>query len=189
MKPSLSFVVPGDPIPCARPRAFALMRKGAAILKNGRPIIREYTEDRTEEYEGRVALFCRQALARYPEWQNSALAGHLLRVHLHFVRRAARGDLDNFQKAALDGIKKANDYRLDPTKLVRGKPAKILVRGAFRDDSRISQCLASMHTDPKAEPRTEVTLETANVLLAEPLWQHVARIHGWGPIVAGSTGT
>jgi Holliday junction resolvase RusA-like endonuclease len=182
MKQRIAFVVPGPPVPCARPRATALMRNGKPILKNGRPVIHTFVPDSTTEYENRVALFTRQALKLAPEWQAVAASDARLRVHLHFVRtEARRSDLDNFMKGALDGLKKANEYRPDPTRLVRDKPAQIWVRGVYRDDYLITQVLASMHVDPKDEPRTEIVVETANVVLEEPLWMRVARERGWAP--------
>lgn len=179
-KPRLVIVVPGPPVPCARPRSVPLMRNGKPVIgQGGRPIIHTFVPDTTTEYENRVAIFARRALAANREWQAVALSDAPLRCHLHFVRSVRRGDLDNFQKAALDGLKKANDYREDPTDLVRGKPRKIFVAGVFEDDSRITQLLASMHTDPKDEPRTEIVVETANVVLEEPLWMRVAKERGW----------
>jgi Holliday junction resolvase RusA-like endonuclease len=136
--------------------------------------------DETTEYESRVAIFARRALAANPDWQKVASNPDVaLRAHVHFIRAKRRSDIDNFLKAALDGLKKANDYREDPKDLVRGKPRKIWVAGVFDDDARITQVLASMHTDPKDEPRTEIVVETANVVLQEPLWMRCAREAGW----------
>jgi Holliday junction resolvase RusA-like endonuclease len=182
MKPRVEFVVPGIPVPAARPRVVPLYGKGKKlVLANGRPILRAYTEEATEEYEQRCAFSARAALQRYPSWIELALSEAVFRLHLHFIRPAARGDLDNFVKAAMDGLKKGNVYRADPKDLVRGKPRQVFIRGLFRDDARIVQLAASMHTDPKAEPRTEVLLETATMVLEEPLWMRCARERGWRP--------
>lgn len=192
MKHRLSLIVPGEPVPCGRPRYAPLMRNGKPILGAGnRPIVHVYMPDTTTEYEKRVALFARKALAAEPSWQAIALNPDVaLRAHLHFVRTRRSGDLDNRVKSVLDGLKKANDYREDPRDLVRGKPRKIFTAGVFDDDARITQILASMHTDPKDEPRTEIVIETANVVLEEPLWMRVARERGWGPAnIEERTGT
>lgn len=190
MKPRLEFIVPGPPVPCARPRVIPLMRNGKPVLgMGGRPIVHTFMPDTTVEYEERVGLFTRRMLVANPAWQDVALSNVMLRVHLHFVRQHRRGDLDNFQKAALDGMKKANEYRLDENDLVSGRPRKIFVRGIYPDDDRISQAIASMHTDPKAEPRTEILIEPANVVLDEPLWMRVARENGWAPAAIERTGT
>lgn len=182
MKPRLEIIVPGAPVPCARPRGVPLMRGGRAVLANGRPIIHTFVPDSTTEYENHVALFTRSALQRNPSWQTIAMSDSRLRVALHFVRtEARRSDIDNFAKGALDGMKKANDYRPDPTRTVRGKPAQIFIRGVYQDDYLITQLLVSMHIDPKATPRTEITVETANVMLEEPLWMRCAREAGWLP--------
>lgn len=181
MKQRIQIIVPGPPVPCARPRVVPLMRNGQPVLgQGGRPIVHTFMPDTTTEYENRIALFARRVVVSNPDWQRVATNPDVaLRVHVHFVRQHRRGDLDNFQKSALDGLKKANAYRGHPTELVRGKPRKVFVSGIFDDDARITQVLASVHTDPKDEPRTEIVVETANVVLQEPLWARVARERGW----------
>jgi len=183
VKPRLAFVVPGHPVPCARPRAVPVMgRGGVAVLQDGRPLLRAYIPPETSDYERHVTDFARVALAAHPQWSPVALSPSVrFRVSIHFVRTGGQGDLDNFAKSVLDGIKKVNAYRLDPNRMVRGKPAKIFVSGIFRDDRLIMQLLLSQHVHPKAEPRAEILVETAPAELTEPLWMRVALDAGWRP--------
>jgi Holliday junction resolvase RusA-like endonuclease len=162
MKPRLEFIVPGDPRPCGRPRAVPIMRNGRPVLtKDGRPLLNAYMPPETKEYEERVARFAEVAVGNTPDWRVVREARLPLRVHLHFVRRARRGDHDNFQKGAIDGMGQAGVV--------------------FENDSVIVQALVSVHTDPDAEPRTEILVETANAVLDEPLWMRCAREAGWNP--------
>ena len=77
-------VVPGPPVPKARPR-FGQQRT--------------YTPAKTVEYEHRVGAHVLRARPRplVPE------AG-LLGVRLHFALGANRGDLDNYVKGCIDGL-------------------------------------------------------------------------------------
>lgn len=170
MKPRLEFIVPGDPVPCARARVVAVRGPGGKPLmtSSGEPIVRAFTPDTTTEYEQRVALFASAALAKMPEWK-AAFAQRLpIRVHLHVVRRQWRGDWDNFAKGLCDGLAKSGSI--------------------FDNDNRITQALISMHTDPRAEPRAEVTIETASATLDEPLWMRCAREAGWRPPLPAEVG-
>jgi hypothetical protein len=191
MKPRLEWIVPGEPVPCARPRATAIMARGKPVLgPGGRPITRVFMPTKTTDYEGHVALFTRAALKADPAWQAVALSATVLyRVSIHFIRTGGMADLDNLGKSVLDGIKKANEYRLDPTRLVRGKPAKVFVSGVFLDDRLITQLLLSEHLHPRSEPRAEVLVETASATLEEPLWQRIAMERGWSPPARRETGT
>lgn len=173
MKPRVSFIVPGPPQAWQRTGVCGFTRKDGSIGA------RLFTQQKTGEYEQRVAFASRAAFSRRPDWVELALSGAVFRLHLHFIRSAVRGDLDNFAKAALDGMKKGNHYKPHPTEKLRGKPRLIFTAGLFRDDAQITQLLLSMHTDPKAEPRTEVLLETASMTLEEPLWMRCAHEAGF----------
>jgi len=155
VKPRLSFIVPGAPVPCARARLQPIR------TRDGKTILRPYTPPETEEYEQRVSMFARTALQQRPEWANVLAARLPLRAHLHFVRQQWRGDWDNFAKGVCDGLQKAERV--------------------FHNDNRITQALVSIETDKRAEPRTEVLIETASATLTEPLWQRCALEAGWTP--------
>jgi Holliday junction resolvase RusA-like endonuclease len=158
VKPRLSFIVPGRVVPCARPRA---------MLIRGR--IHSYVPSETTDYEQRVALCARAAVARYPDWTSVVARKLPLRVHVHVVRHMWRGDWDNLAKSICDGMGKADVV--------------------FTNDNRIVQCLTSLNTDPRAEERAEVMVEPVMGLLQEPLWCTVARENGWGPLGQERTGT
>jgi Holliday junction resolvase RusA-like endonuclease len=150
MKPKLEFIIPGQVIPCGRPRA---------TIINGH--VHTYMPRETIEYERRVALIARAIAQNCESWKSVYAEKLPIRVHMHFVRRAWRFDWDNAAKSVCDGL--AASERV------------------FSNDNRITQALVSLHTDPRAEPRTEVLIEPASIVLDEPLWMRVAREHGWAP--------
>lgn len=170
MKPRIEFVVPGHAVASQRVNKVPIIKPG------GKLGIRGFTPPESREFMERVALHARAAFQRHPNWAElSAGVGAIFRVHLHFVRNRQQGDADNMAKGVLDGIKKANRYRPDPTKRDRfGRPRQIFVDGIFRDDARVTQLLISITTDPRAEERTEVVIETASMVLHEPLWLRCA---------------
>jgi Holliday junction resolvase RusA-like endonuclease len=155
VKPRIAFTVHGTPVPCARARVQPLR------LRDGRVIMQAHTPPTTVEFEERVAMYARTALGRCPEWSHVVAQRLPIRAHLHVVRQAWRGDWDNFAKGVCDGLQKAE--------------------GIFDNDNRITQALVSLHTDKRDEPRTEITIETANAVLTEPLWMACAREAGWVP--------
>lgn len=177
MKPELQIIVPGEPFPCERTRA-------TAFMKDGKPKARVYTPERTTEYEERVAAFTRKALQRFPEWAKLAHTDAFFRVHIHWVT-TQKGDKDNFEKAVLDGMKKANHYQQPPGKVVGHRfvtPRKVFVWGLIRDDSRVLQGLQSIdRTGVDTESRTEIVVETCNPRLEVPLWMQIAIERGWAP--------
>jgi Holliday junction resolvase RusA-like endonuclease len=184
----LEFVVPGEPVPAARPRVvprYSGKKGGPRRLITdgaGRPILSAYTEKETEEYEQRVAAFARAALQAHPEWLMVAMSDARFLVHLYFFRSPKnRGDKDNYEKAALDGIKKVNQYREEPPKKPGGRSTKIFLSGVFRDDARVTQGIVALNTITRGEPRTEICVEPAIEQLAEPLWMRVAIERGWRP--------
>ena len=107
---ALEFIIPGQPIPKARPR-FARTRAG----------VRTYSTGRTAAFESKVALFA----ASGHRWKGYlAPAGVPVRVDIVAVferpqrltrksdpdtllPHAKRPDIDNVQKAILDGLSKA----------------------------------------------------------------------------------
>jgi len=147
----LCFVIPGPPVPTARPRVF--------IPKGGRfPIAT--TPPKTREYQERVKRFAAAAVQQEPAWRTfvfSHTKGRLFRLHMHFVIPADRGDLDNFAKVAdsLNGV-------------------------VFADDRQVSQSLFSLLVDKRDEPRTEVLVETCGVVTVPP-WMDCAMAAGWTP--------
>ena len=178
MKPRLAFVVPGEPFPWERAGAHGYLDA------DGRPKVRSYTPGRSAEFETRVAHFTRAALVKTPEWRELALSDARFRVHIHFVTGQPRGDLDNFKKAVLDGMKKANAYRPELPRIAKGRlvqPKKVFESGVYRDDVRVTEGLVSIHRTKEKEPRTEILVEPATVLLEVPLWMQVAIENGWKP--------
>lgn len=90
----LSFVVPGPPVPCARPRT--TIRKGKVVT---------YTPDKTQAYKEHVRWLAAIARARAERgahtWNmHSACFALALRVYRH----ANRGDWDNYAKVCQDAL-------------------------------------------------------------------------------------
>lgn len=103
MRLLVEFVVPGAPVPCARPRVFRNR------LADGRTVARVPVDPRTDEYEARVAL-C--ALVAWRKYRCRSTPGPF-RVELDFYRARRAGDVDNLSKAALDGITRAKEIWFD----------------------------------------------------------------------------
>jgi Holliday junction resolvase RusA-like endonuclease len=88
-KMRLAFLVPGSPVPCARPRVVRQPGRG----------VRTIMPKATVDYESRVALV---ALSCRPEdWP---LDAQRYSVDLFICRGEKRGDCDNFLKGVLDGL-------------------------------------------------------------------------------------
>lgn len=156
------FVVPGDPVPCSRPRAVPLMRGGVPILgPGGRPIIHAFVPDETTHYEKHVERHTRAAFGPRQDWQQVYAKKEPVRISMHIVRRHWRGDWDNFAKGIADGV--ANSGLV------------------FFNDNRITEALISMRTDPKDDPRVEVKVERASEDLRIQLWMQIALENGWTP--------
>jgi Holliday junction resolvase RusA-like endonuclease len=113
----LTFTVPGPPVPCARAR---VMRGGHA-----------FTPERTQAYESLVAWHARAAMGK-TRWLAAATGA--FRVELAVYRNRRSGDVDNFSKAALDGMTKA---------------------GVWLDDALVDELLVKLRLDRTA-PRLEV---------------------------------
>lgn len=103
----LRFTVPGVPVPAARPRASVLMRNGKPVIakKTGRPVIHTFMPDKTTDYEKHVAV-CAQSAARAMDWPYPPTKSRIGLV-IRIFRAANRGDLDNYEKAIMDGITKS----------------------------------------------------------------------------------
>lgn len=111
----MRLTVPGRPVPKARPRVGA----GGRV----------YTPRATREYEERAAWAARAAGMR-------PLAG-LVAVRAVFYLSRRAGDLDNYVKALLDGLKGA----------------------AYGDDSQVAALEARIISCPPGEERAEVEVE------------------------------
>jgi Holliday junction resolvase RusA-like endonuclease len=105
---TISFYVPGPPVPKARARVERNPKTGKV---HGRPT------KRSEAYEKLVELYGRQAIAACRSWDKSAPVSVQLvcmragvRVVLTspdqkpYRQRNTKGDLDNIAKAILDGL-------------------------------------------------------------------------------------
>jgi Holliday junction resolvase RusA-like endonuclease len=119
----LRFIVPGPPVPAARPR----------VVRRGLGRAHAFTPARTEAYEQRVGVAALQAMAAI-RWRVGDAGPFGLR--LDFYREANRGDLDNYTKAAADGITRAR---------------------VWDDDRHVHELAARMFVD-RARPRTEVLI-------------------------------
>lgn len=155
----LELVVPGVPVPAARPRAVPLMAGGRVVLKDGRPIIRAFTPPETLAYEKQIENHARQASARLPAWQRVVDEKHAVRVSMHFVRPQWKGDIDNLMKGAFDGLGNAESV--------------------FFNDNRIIEVFASVKTDRAAAPKLELVIEPVEE--GWPLWAVLALEAGWTP--------
>lgn len=82
---ALQFVVPGVPVPKARPR----------VVAGGR---RTFTPEKTAAWESTVGAYALQARQRAAAWPLDARYAVTIEAYRDF-----RGDLDNMVKSALDG--------------------------------------------------------------------------------------
>ena len=142
-RPALDFVVPGQPVPKARPR-FARTKGGG---------VRTYTSNQTTAFETKIALF-----ASSIRWKGYlAPSGVPVRLDIlaiferpkrlnrkrdpeGLVPHAVRPDIDNVAKAVLDGLSKA--------------PARI-----FIDDGQVQVLrIEAFYAEKGKGPRTEVKL-------------------------------
>lgn len=96
---SISFSIPGPPVPKGRPRTVRAAGK-----------VRTFTPERTRRYERHVGLCC--LAARPAGWPLDARYSVTLRVY----GARANADLDNVAKAVLDGAEGvlwANDRQVE----------------------------------------------------------------------------
>lgn len=100
MTATLTFVVPGVPIPCARAR----------VMRPRGQKVRAMTPARTRSYEANVALVARAAAIRV-RWSGSAPATYKLTIDVY--RPARRGDWDNYGKGVCDALTKAGIWADD----------------------------------------------------------------------------
>jgi Holliday junction resolvase RusA-like endonuclease len=116
----LHILVPGPPVPCGRART----GKG-----------KTFTPQRTRDYEQLVAAMSRLAVskARWAPPEGSTFA-----VTLDVYRARRTGDVDNYLKAALDGMNGI----------------------VFADDRLVVAATVRLHVDT-AYPRAEIAVETA----------------------------
>ncbi len=128
----LRFTVPGPPIPKARARVVRSAGK-----------VRSFTPATTAEYERRVALCARAAMARMaPDWTADAVSYRLTAVFYMPTRR--RCDWDNLAKAIADSLNGI----------------------AWADDSAIVEAHVWKRYDP-VNPRAEVEVEAIGAAPAE----------------------
>lgn len=92
VRPSCLFVVPGEPVPCGRPRSRIVAPKGGA------PYIQVRPDPKSDAYEQAVGLVA--STARPKGWRTD-WAAYEIRVRAWQSER--RGDGDNFAKAVADG--------------------------------------------------------------------------------------
>lgn len=116
--PTLRFVVTGPPVPKGRPR---LGRGG-----------RVYTPAATEAYEKHVGTIATAEVSRVRGWRADWAA---YAVTIGVYRSAARGDIDNYTKAILDGLNGI----------------------VWADDAAVTRLAVDMSTDAD-RPRVEVTV-------------------------------
>lgn len=158
----LEFIVPGHAQPYQRVSQRPVRMPSGKIIG-----IRNLTPKESRAYMGLVAACALAAAARTPAWRAVLVQKLPVRIHLHVVRAKWLGDLDNLQKNILDGLQGSGVV--------------------FSNDNRVTQILASVHTDPRATPRAEVLIETASATLEEPLWMRCAREAGWRPPPSGES--
>jgi Holliday junction resolvase RusA-like endonuclease len=125
---TLSFVVPGAPVPCARARVVRSRRRDALSER-----VHAFTPPKTEAYEQLVAYHARAAMGAQ-RWKRFA-AGPF-RVELTVYRVALRGDIDNYSKAALDAMNRAD---------------------VWVDDRQVDELLVRLRLD-RDNPRLEVAV-------------------------------
>jgi len=116
--PTLSFCIPGEPVPKGRPR-FARRGRG----------FRVYTDEKSREFEQAVAAAARRAADDLGGWQVGARVPLRLEVQVVCKRPASRfrvadddgqrtakttrPDLDNYLKSLIDGLQGARLFADD----------------------------------------------------------------------------
>jgi Holliday junction resolvase RusA-like endonuclease len=145
--PSVSFTVPGEPVPKGRPIA-SVRRSGK---KN---VVTMRTPDKTTDYEAALRLIAQAA--RPQDWPTRCK----FRVTVDIYRTIERGDWDNYGKI-LDGL----NPRREKTK---GKGlTKRVVRPAvpgvlWSDDGRVLRGEVEIH-EVDSNPRLEVSVTAIQV--------------------------
>ncbi|QAU22572.1 RusA family crossover junction endodeoxyribonuclease [Dyella sp. M7H15-1] len=114
----IAFTIPGEPVAKGRARSTPLMRNGWPVIgKGGRPVVTQYTPEKTARYENLVRLAAQQAMAgRDPEQGAVELtvraflpipASWSMRKQraaaLGEIKPTKKPDLDNLLKAIKDG--------------------------------------------------------------------------------------
>lgn len=118
MTDTIAFTIPGEPVAKGRARSTPLMRNGKPVIgAGGRPIVTQYTPDKTARYENLVKLAAQQAMDGQPPAEGAvalvvqAYMGIPASWSQKKQRAAALGevtptkrpDLDNIVKAIKDG--------------------------------------------------------------------------------------
>jgi Holliday junction resolvase RusA-like endonuclease len=99
-----AFTVPGEPVPCGRPRSRIVTPYGKA------PFIQTYPDPKSDAYEKAVGLVAR---ASRPTGWRTDWAAYEVRIRVFQALR--RGDADNLAKAPIDGCQGVlwdNDRRI-----------------------------------------------------------------------------
>lgn len=136
--PTVSFIVPGEPVPKERARFATTGRGGKALA-----VPRVYTPKTTEDYEKRVRLVAQAA--RPTGWPMRCD----YRVSIQ-IFRTERGDWDNYVKAIMDA--------LNPRRAKGGKRPRPAVPGVlWTDDARSSGGTVTCET-VQTNPRVEVSV-------------------------------
>ena len=94
---SISFTIPGPPVPAGRPRVFSNDRNGKRLPKT-----RAITPAKTINYERHAGMVALAARSRCPAWRLDAV----YQVDAVVYREANRGDWDNIGKAICDGFQR-----------------------------------------------------------------------------------
>lgn len=145
--PTVSFIVPGEPVAKGRPIA-SVRRRGKSNVVTMR------TPDKTVDYEATLRLIAQAH--RPPNWPMRCK----FRVSIDVYRTVERGDWDNYGKI-LDGL----NPRREKTK---GKgAARRIVRPAvpgvlWADDGRVRRGEVEIH-EVDSNPRLEVRVEAIPV--------------------------
>lgn len=113
----MRLTVPGEPIAKGRARAVPIMRDGRPVVgMGGRPVLRQYTPERTSRYENLVKLAAQQQMGAVPPLEGpislTVCAVFAIPASWSNRKRAAadgmpvtkRPDLDNVVKAIKDGL-------------------------------------------------------------------------------------
>ena len=113
----LRFVVPGSPVPKARPRAGRVFKS----KKTGKLRAIMFTPKTTADYERKVATYARQAIA-LARWTSTEADRFDVAVFCYWGDRRYR-DLDNGAKAILDAMNEVvypDDSQIDVLTVYRG---------------------------------------------------------------------
>jgi Holliday junction resolvase RusA-like endonuclease len=175
VKPRLCFTIPGEAVPCARPRAMSFMKEGKAKA-------RVYMPDETSAFENFVALNARMALTQNMAWAELALSeARFVAILDFFVLQPERADGDNMEKSTYDGLQRASTFRIVPPHTPSGKCKKVFESGVFRNDRLIRAGLWCVHQAEPGKSRIEVVIRTIPTVVDKPIYMMLALEDGWLP--------